>query len=106
MKLLNTKLSIYEKIFPAYVKGYLDGYIEGFLEGRAIYFEKIGDPIFANNHRQLNKVLFHGGGRIELRWQTKISVRSAIAKADKKFSGLRTWSEGELRKKLIDLIAA
>ena len=102
----NIKLRVYEKIFPAYVKGYLDGYIEGFLEGCAIHFEKIGSPIFANNHRQLNKVLFHGGGCIELRWTTKNSVRAAIADTDKEFSGLRTWSGGDLRKKLIALIAA
>jgi hypothetical protein len=105
MKLLNIKLSIYEKIFPSYVKGYVDGYIEGLLEGCAIYFEKIGSSIFANNHRQLNKFLFHGGDHVELRWPTKVTVRAAIADADKEFSGLRTWSKGELRKKLI-LIAA
>lgn len=107
MKPLNIKLSIYEKIFPAYVKGYLDGYIEGFLEGRARIFDMIvGCENWANNERQLNKFLFHGGDYIELCWTTRIDVRDAIARADKKFSGLQTWSGGELRKKLIDLIAA
>lgn len=91
---------------PDYARGYIDGFIQGCIEGCARSADKHSFPEIANNHRLLNDFLFRNGQPVELCGRTQSNLGDIIRLADKEFAGCQLWEKGDLRKKLLCVLAA